>query len=251
MRSFRAAIVFLTRIPVGVGRNGPPQLSRTVPWFPIVGAGIGALVGLVYLALNQALPATVSATVAVSFGVAITGAFHIDGLADCADAFAGGTTVERRLEILKDSRLGTYGTSALALVLLIEMAALAALDPNTGLRSLISAYAIGRGASVCVMILSRKSVREGLGADYISELNRIRCALGILTVVVAVFLINGTQGLLLPVFAVPATLLMWAWSYRSIGGVVGDSLGAITQLSQTSVLIGAVTLNSGVCACSW
>ena len=251
MRSLRAAIVFLTRIPVGVGRNGPPQLSRTVPWFPIVGAAIGALVGLVYLALAQVLPATLSAAVAVSFGVAVTGAFHIDGLADCADAFAGGTTVERRLEILKDSRLGTYGTSALALVLLIEMAALAALDPTTGFKSLVTAYAIGRGASVCVMVFSRKTVKQGLGADYISELSSVRCVIGVLSVVAAVILINGTQGLFLLVFALPATVLMWAWSHRSIGGVVGDSLGAITQLSQTSVLIGAVTLNSGVCACSW
>ena len=168
MRSLRAAIVYLTRIPVGVGRAGPPQLSRTVPWFPIVGAAIGALVGLVYLALAQVLPATLSAAVAVSFGVAVTGAFHIDGLADCADAFAGGATVERRLEILKDSTLGTYGTSALALVLLVEIAALAALDPTTGLKSLVSAYAIGRGASVCVMVFSRNAVREGLGADYIT-----------------------------------------------------------------------------------
>jgi len=251
MTSLRAAIVFLTRIPIGVGRNGPPQLSRTVPWFPVVGALIGALVGLAYFALSQVLPASVSAAISVGFGVAVTGAFHIDGLADCADAFAGGTTVERRLEILKDSRLGTYGTSALALVLLIEMAALAALDPATGLKSLVSAHAIGRAASVCVMVISRKTVREGLGADYISEISSFRCAAGIFAAVVITTLMNGTQGLLLLVFALPATVLMWAWSHRSIGGVVGDSLGAITQLSQTSVLIGAVTLNSGVCACSW
>ena len=251
MRSLRAAIVFLTRIPVGVGRAGPPQLSRTVPWFPIVGAAIGALVGLAYLALAQVLPATLSAAVAVSFGVAVTGAFHIDGLADCADAFAGGATVERRLEILKDSTLGTYGTSALALVLLVEIAALAALDPTTGLKSLVSAYAIGRGASVCVMVFSRKAVREGLGADYITELNGFRCAVGVFAAIFLVIALNGTQAAVLFVFALPPTVLMWAWSHRSIGGVVGDSLGAITQLSQTSVLLGAVTLNSGVCACSW
>ena len=123
MRSLRAAVVFLTRIPIGVGRNGPPPLSQTVPWFPIVGAFIGGLVGLIYFGLSQVLPGTVAAAVAISFGVAVTGAFHIDGLADCADAFAGGATVERRFEILQDSRLGTYGTVAVALVLLIEVAA--------------------------------------------------------------------------------------------------------------------------------
>ena len=249
MRSLRAAVVFLTRIPIGVGRNGPPPLSQTVPWFPIVGAFIGGLVGLVYFGLSQVLPGTVAAAVAISFGVAVTAAFHIDGLADCADAFAGGATVERRFEILKDSRLGTYGTSAVALVLLIEVAALAALEPTIGLKSLVSAHAIGRTASVCVMLITRRAAREGLGADYISKLSTSRGLAGIITAVAVVILVSGPKGFLLLGFAVPATIITWAWSHRSIGGVVGDSLGAITQLSQTSVLIGAVTLNSGVCAC--
>ena len=78
----------------------------------MVGTIVGCLVGVVYLLASQALPATVAAVVAIAFGIAITGAFHLDGLADSADAFAGGTTVERRFEILKDPRLGTYGTIA-------------------------------------------------------------------------------------------------------------------------------------------
>ena len=94
----------------------------------MVGTIVGCLVGVVYLLASQALPATVAAVVAIAFGIAITGAFHLDGLADSADAFAGGTTVERRFEILKDSRLGTYGTSALVLVLFLEVAALATLS---------------------------------------------------------------------------------------------------------------------------
>ena len=251
MRSLRAAVVFLTRISIVVGRDGPPQLSRAVPWFPVVGAFIGALIGFVYLALSQLLPATASAAVAVSFGVAITGAFHIGRLVDCADAFAGASTVERRIEISDDSKLGTYGTSALALAVLIEVAALAALDPVVGLKSLVSAYAIGRSASVCVMVLSRKPVGEGLGDSYISEIGILRCVTAIFAAVVTAAMMHGTQGLLFPVFVLPAAVFMWVWSHRSIGGGIGNGLGLMTQLSQTSVLVGAVTLNSGVCACSW
>ena len=248
MRSLRAAVVFLTRISIVVGRDGPPQLSRAVPWFPVVGAFIGALIGLVYLALSQFLPATASAAVAVSFGVAITGAFRIGRLVDCADAFAGASTVERRIEISEDSKLGTYGTSALALAVLIEVAALAALDPVVGLKSLVSAYAIGRSASVCVMVLSRKPVG---GDSYISEIGILRCVTAIFAAVVTAAMMHGTQGLLFPVFVLPAAVFMWVWSHRSIGGGIGNGLGLMTQLSQTSVLVGAVTLNSGVCACSW
>ena len=101
------------------------------------------------------------------------------------------------------------------------------------------------------MAFSRKTVREGLGADYITELSGLRCAVGVFATIFLVIALNGTQAAVLLVFALPPAVLMWAWSHRSIGGVVGDSLGAITQLSQTSVLLGAVTLNSGVCACSW
>ncbi|MEC9088240.1 MAG: adenosylcobinamide-GDP ribazoletransferase [Actinomycetota bacterium] len=244
MRSLRAAVVFLTRIPVGVGRKGPPPLSQAVPWFPMVGTIVGCLVGVVYLLASQALPATVASVVAVAFGIAITGAFHLDGLADSADAFAGGTTVERRFEILKDSRLGTYGTSALVLVLFLEVAALATLAPRTGLIALVTAHGIGRASAVGVMVLTRNTAKEGLGADYLADLSRIRGALGIAVVVGVAVLLNGSDGALLIAFALPASLLTWAWSYRSIGGVVGDSLGAIAQLSQTSVLVAATALNS-------
>ena len=210
----------------------------------MVGTIVGCLVGVVYLLASQALPATVAAVVTIAFGIAITGAFHLDGLADSADAFAGGTTVERRFEILKDSRLGTYGTSALVLVLFLEVAALATLAPRTGLIALVTAHGIGRASAVGVMVLTRNTAKEGLGADYLADLSRIRGALGIAVVVGVAVLLNGSDGALLIAFALPASLLTWAWSYRSIGGVVGDSLGAIAQLSQTSVLVAATALKS-------
>jgi len=244
VRSLRAAVVFLTRIPVGVGRKGPPPLSQAVPWFPIVGAIVGCFVGATYSLASQVLSATVAAVVAVSFATAITGAFHLDGLADSADAFAGGTTVERRFEILKDSRLGTYGTSALVLVLFLEIAALATLVPRTGLIALVTAHGIGRASAVGVMVLTRNTPREGLGADYLADLSRVRGSVGISVVVGMAILLNGSDGFLLIAFALPASLLTWVWSHRSIGGVVGDSLGAIAQLSQTSVLVAAAALNS-------
>jgi adenosylcobinamide-GDP ribazoletransferase len=107
VRNFRAAVIFLTRVPMTIGRKGMPELSRSVPWFPAVGALVGLLVGTSYWLLSQIVPGSVAATASIALGIIVTGAFHLDGLADVADAFPGAATVERRLEILKDSRLGT------------------------------------------------------------------------------------------------------------------------------------------------
>ena len=84
----------------------------SVPWFPVVGAVIGLMIGMVWLGLNELVSPLTSATIAVMVGVMITGAFHEDGLADTADSL-GGYTPERRLEIMKDSRVGTFGVLAL------------------------------------------------------------------------------------------------------------------------------------------
>ena len=107
-----AALQFLTRVPIRT--DGAVPHHRAVPWFPIAGALIGAAVGGVAAGMNELVATPVAATLAVITGLLITGAFHEDGLADVADAFGGGWTVERRLEILKDSRHGTYGVAALS-----------------------------------------------------------------------------------------------------------------------------------------
>ena len=111
MTGFLGAVQFLTRIPVRT-RAAVPH-DRVLPWLPFVGALIGALVGGVAAGLAELVPTAVAAAVAVAVGLLVTGAFHEDGLADVADAFGGGTTRERRFEILKDPRHGTYGVAAL------------------------------------------------------------------------------------------------------------------------------------------
>ena len=251
MTSLRAAIKFLTRIPIGFGQQSPTPLQRAVPWFPLVGALIGSVIGLIYMGFSQLLPSTVAAVLAVGCGIVLTDAFHIDDLTDRANPFAGGATKEAQPGIFKDSRLGTYRTSALALLLLLEMAALATLSPWVGFTSVVAAHSTGRSAAVGAAALSTKAAKKGLGVDYISEINRLRSLLGIAAGSAISVLLTGSAGFFLLAFAIPTTVLVWIWSYRSVGGIAGDSLGAIAQLSQTSVLLGAVVLNDGVCACSW
>ena len=120
-----AALQFLTRVPIRLRRE--PSLSKSVAWFPVAGAIIGAAVGGAAAGLWFVVPPTVAAACAVTVGLLITGAFHEDGLADVADGFGGGNTREERLEIMKDSRIGAFGTLTLILTVAARASLLAAL----------------------------------------------------------------------------------------------------------------------------
>ena len=118
----------------------------------------------------EVVPATVAAAVAVLGGVALTGAFHEDGLADTADAL-GGTTPERRREILKDSRHGSYGVAAMTGSIVVRILCLASLGPAAAFAGAVAAHTLGRGAAVSVMRLAPATSRPGLGADYTRSLS--------------------------------------------------------------------------------
>ncbi|HZB40216.1 MAG TPA: adenosylcobinamide-GDP ribazoletransferase, partial [Ilumatobacter sp.] len=128
---FLGAVQFLTRIPVRT-RAAVPH-DRVLPWLPFVGALIGAFVGGVAAALAELVPAAVAATAAVVAGLLITGAFHEDGLADIADAFGGGITRERRFQILKDPRHGTYGVAALCSSVVLRVVTAASIVSSSAL----------------------------------------------------------------------------------------------------------------------
>src|SRR5690606_32357151 len=119
----RTAWIFLTRVPIG--DDPRPDVSRAVPWFPVVGASVGAVAAAVWAGANELLAPLPSAALAITIGAMVTGAFHHDGLADMADAFGGGWGREQRLRILKDSRHGTYGVMALVCAVLLQVSALA------------------------------------------------------------------------------------------------------------------------------
>ena len=113
MHTFRAAVMFLTRVPVGRAREFRLEdLARSAIYFPVVGALVG-LGGGIALLTSYAVPSFVAVLICMLVTLCITGGLHEDGLADCADGLVGGKDPERRLEIMKDSRIGTYGAVAL------------------------------------------------------------------------------------------------------------------------------------------
>ena len=236
--ALRAAIVFLTRIPVGLGA-APSPLSTAVPWFPVVGAAIGAAVAGVYAAGETGLPATLAAALAVTVGLLVTGAFHLDGLADVADAVAGGSTPERRLEILDDPRVGTYGAAAIVLQLLIHVLAIAALSPADALAALVVAHGLGRSAAVALMGIGRPAKDHGLGVDYLADLGRGQVQVGVGLGVVSTALL-GWAGLSAIGASILVVTLMLVLARRVFGGIGGDVLGATEQVTESAVLLVAV-----------
>jgi adenosylcobinamide-GDP ribazoletransferase len=232
---FIAAVQFLTRIPIRSGRGG--ELSQAVVWFPVVGALIGAAVGGVAAGLGEVVPMAVAAAVAVLFGIALTGAFHEDGLADTADALAGGWTRERRLEILDDPRHGSYGVAALCGSIVVRVVAVASLGPADAFAGLVAAHSLGRGVAVATMGVVPLAKPDGLGAGYARSVTTGRAALGGLLSVAIAALATGWWAGPLAAAAVAAAAVVAFFAVRAIGGITGDVLGAIEQLAECAVLV--------------
>jgi adenosylcobinamide-GDP ribazoletransferase len=240
VKGFLGAVSFLTRVPTGTGPREPAELARFVPWFPMVGAGVGLVVAAVYAAGHRLLPPLPAATVAVVAGIVLTGAFHEDGLGDTADAFAGGWDRESTIRILKDPRLGTFGVLAVAAGLLLRVGAVAALAPGAALAALPAAHALSRATAVATMTAFPAAAETGLGAAYALALSRRRALLGAAAGLGIALALLGTVALwAAAVTAVPAWLL-GRLAVRRIGGVTGDLLGAVQQLGEVLVLLAAV-----------
>lgn len=231
---FLAAAQFLTRIPIRLRRA--PDLARAVPWFPVVGALIGIAVGGLAAGLMEVVPATVAAAVAIVAGMVITGAFHEDGLADTTDAL-GGWTPERRREILKDSRHGSYGVAAMCSTIVLRIVCVASLGPAAAFAGLVAAHTLGRGAAVAVMATARSVPQEGLGADYSKSLSRTSALVGVVAAVAIAAAATGWWvGPLVAAVALGAVAVT-VLANRAFDGVSGDILGAVEQVGECLVLI--------------
>ena len=237
MSGFRGAVSFLTRVPI---RDDGENPGSSLPWFPIVGLGVGALAGMAYWGVMLLTGASaVSAVVAVGVAVAVTGAFHEDGLADTFDGLSPIRSKERQLEIMRDSRLGTFGVAALVLVLIarVQLVADLAADASTVL-ALAWVHGMSRGVVIGIMPWTRAASPEGHGVTHLTAVRRVQVLLVALTVVGAGWWVVGSR---LP-WVMLATLVgpvsIWAWAHRRIGGVTGDVLGACQQLA----LVGGLAL---------
>jgi adenosylcobinamide-GDP ribazoletransferase len=239
------AVAFLTRLPIRPGdSSGMAALAGAARCFPAVGFGVGLLGGLAYaLAIALDLPPLLAAIIAVAATVAVTGALHEDGLADAVDGFGGGGDRDRKLAIMRDSRIGTYGVIALVLALGARVVALASFDDNAdAIAALILGQAASRALIVAVMQRAPLARSDGLAASAGRPTQATMWwALGIGSLIAVV--LAGLDGV---VAASVGAAVAWAITWlaqRQIGGVTGDVLGAVQQGSEIAMLITLVALD--------
>ena len=246
---FRNAVRFLTIIPVGSsdGAADPEWLNRSLKFFPVVGAIVGFVSATTLLLAGSIWGPVTAAVLAVLASVLLTSGFHEDGLADTLDAFGGGWTVEQRLAIMKDSRIGTYGSLALIFDVALRVAALAGMPPWTGAAALIASGAAGR--AMAMPIVSRMAYAGELSSmkvAYAPSRPRVGevcfAAAAVLLSATPLAALAQTHFLLEPCVGLASgaglAIAMAAWSKRLIGGYTGDVLGAIEQVFEIGFLLG-------------
>ena len=238
---FFGAIRFFTRLPVpGWVGHSAEALNRSARYFPAVGLLVGGIGALVYLAALQLWPQPVAVLLSMAATIYATGAFHEDGLADTVDGLGGGWDKLRILEIMKDSRVGSYGVIAMVLALLGKFALLSALDAKLVPVALIAGHTLSRFCSTA-LLATMDYVREDLLAKAKPLANRLTAgellaALGFALLPLAgVPLPKAAAGCAL---AILATLWLAAKFRRWLGGYTGDCLGATQQLSELAFYLG-------------
>jgi adenosylcobinamide-GDP ribazoletransferase len=235
------AITFLTILPLR--RHAPGDLGPAAGWFPVVGVLVGALAGALLVAAEPLVGAQVAATLAVAAVVVVTGALHVDGLADCADAL-GVRGRERRLAIMRDPAVGVFGTLALILWALLVIGALADLERTDALLTLVSAAAIGRWGALLHAVAAPPARRDGLGVGFaVRPVALVPATLA--TIAVALLANPSSRGLVALLAGVVAAALVSLWARRTLGGRTGDTLGATVALGEVAVCLTIAAATAG------
>ena len=235
MTGLLGAIQFLTRLPVRLSRPAHP--AEAVPWYPVVGALIGLVVGALVAGLGEIVPAGVAAAVAVLGGVLLTGALHEDGLADVADAVVGGPTRDERLRILKDPAHGSYGVAALSGSIMLRIVCFATLAPTAAVAGAVAAHALARCVMIAALALVHPASDRGLGAETAAAIDRRRTAFGVAAGAALAAVGAGWWTGPVAAAAIVAAGAVVAVAIRKLGGITGDVLGAVEQLAECAALI--------------
>jgi adenosylcobinamide-GDP ribazoletransferase len=235
-RDLVTSLRFLTRLPI----PGSPPLcgpGESLAAFPLAGLVLGLLVAVLDALLGQLrLPFFTRDVLAVLALVLLTGGLHLDGLMDTCDGLWGGHTPERRLEIMRDSRVGGYGVLAGAGVLLLKLAALAALPLHQRTAALIVAPALGRWVLVLAAALFPPARPDGLGAAFRRAVAPARLTIAMASGLAIVAVAGGGSGLTAWLACSTVTWLAGRAMLRKIPGLTGDTYGALAELAEVVAL---------------
>ena len=231
-----AAAAFLTRVPIP-HRDASPNLARAYRAFPLVGGLIGAAIGAIdLLSLWIGLPIIAAAALALGAGALLTGALHDDGLADVADGFGGGADKAAKLEVMRDSRLGTYGVLVLLTGFIARVGALSALPRAEVILALVATHALAR-APLAVMAATMPYAREGLAASVGRPDPLTAFAASLVAVAIAFLALPANMAVAALIVTAVSAMCCAALAQWQIGGQTGDVLGAAEQVCEIAVLV--------------
>lgn len=229
------ALTFLTVVPVRT-RGQRADLGAAAAWFPLVGALVGGLAGATRYVGEPLFGPAVASVLALVVLVALTGALHQDGLADCADGLGVRGDRDRRLAVMRDSAIGVFGTLALIGWALLLATTLATLDDAEALRALATAAIVGRWAALLHATATPPARADGLGATF--AVTPVSLAIATVVTTAGVVLIDGPlHGLACAGAGILVALATAAWSRHTLGGRTGDTLGATVALAEVAVCL--------------
>lgn len=241
MKKIIYALRFMTVIPIPwKEKEDMAEVARSIAFFPLVGLIIGLSNLAVYFLCELAFSPFLSAVIVLVWWIFITGGLHLDGLADTADGVWGGTTAERRLEIMKDSRTGVFGVLALICFILLKTGALHELFgfySDLKYRALVTAPIVGRWISVFTIYVFDSAREDGLGAFFKSHMEKKEFIIGLLLALIFAFLAGGLGGLAALAAATVLSVVFSIFFTGKLGGLTGDIYGALCEGSELLTLL--------------
>ncbi len=235
MTSLIAALQFLTIMPSFVRRVFTPlEMGRAVGWFPLVGLALGALLFGLGRGLSVIFPTPVVGVLVLAVWLLLTRALHFDGFLDICDGLFGGFTPERRLEIMRDSRVGAFGVAGGGLLLLTKYTAIISLTNYYGL---LLAPVLGRWILTIAIFFYPYAREKGLGRDMKDNVGWQQIVIASAITLLSAWLIGGWMGILAMALAGVVLWLGAGFIIRRIPGLTGDSYGALCEMSELIVLL--------------
>jgi adenosylcobinamide-GDP ribazoletransferase len=245
LKIFFTAMMFLTRIPCPSWvDHAPDSLAKSTVYFPLIGVLVGGIGALVYRLIACAYSPNFAALCGIATTVIITGAFHEDALADVCDGF-GGWTAQRRLEIMRDSRVGSFGVAGLVLLIGAKATLLGGMPISRAVAAFLAAHAVARWSSL-IMIVRFPYVTDSdsLARPFAGAITPTRLLFGTLLAAATAALCSPATAIAL--FAITLLLCQGAGTFfrKWVGGISGDCIGAVNQL--TELLCYAVIVQSSL-----
>jgi adenosylcobinamide-GDP ribazoletransferase len=237
LKQARLAASFLTIAPVGGGPATPTELAASMAWFPLIGFVLGAALAAMDYLLACIIPKALRATLLVLALTVITGGVHLDGLADTADACGAGRDRGRALEILRDSRIGTFGAAAIFFVLASKIAALVSAAGHLQCLPLYLAPGIARWAMVALPYRMDYLRERGAGSGLLGMDEKRNLRVATLIALIAILPVSGNPALRGTIAALLVVWVLRVFYRRWLGGITGDLIGAGGELVEAVVLI--------------